>query len=531
MRHLLLLLLPLLVLGCGDKETPANTGGAGSDAASGLAGGGADVPADIASLVPGDAHALLMVSSLGELDRMAAVVAPNEKVPPAAMHLRQFGIDAGEVDPPRPLAIAVKLPRSMAPQMAFVLPAKDEAAAQALAGGGAGSVKGGYVTVRRGQFGPAGGSRLVKDMPAAPVSFRVDLAALLEIHEGNVMAMLDVGRGFAGQQLPGVDLGDAINRVVGWVRESLEAADLLEVSLSADEGWLDFRMAYVAKEDSEIALAPTSASLANYAQHVPADYPFVLLAAFDMEKYAELMTRFAATQIPGADGAVFEELMKDSTSLTKGLGSNWMLAAGFPGHVRVVGAVEAQDPAAYTTRYMDFLGRNSKKLHELMGLRYTPEEPREVASHRVFGAEVAVDAERFAEQFQGATAKDVEMLVPALMGADGPRLDMAPAQGRVVFGVGSGAIEDAFKGGGPAGLREAIGHAGGSLGFLVHVELRGFLRQMAAATAKLGGRAPAVAEGDPVPVSIYGTRHGRRYSLGLYANMTDAMKIFNTVAR
>ncbi len=546
--RILLLLVSLLVVACGDKETPSNSasdsggasdrGGRGPGGAAGLSGGGTDAGSEIAALVPGDAHAVLLVESLDKVEEMVAALAAmtRERIPPVSQQFQGLSrIDPSKLDPFQPIAIALKMGGGLMPDMTFVVPAKDAATAQSLANGKADNVSGSYVAVRRGRFGKAGGSRLVRGMPNAPVAFRADLAALYKLNKSSINGALNTGsaalESVARKEFPGVQLGDAINGLVGWTRGTLEQADLLDVALTLDKGWIDFTMTYVAKEGSKIALAPSSASLAGYAAHIPDGCPLALLFSFDVKKFMDLAMQLGAAQMPPSERKAYRAMMKDSEALMDGLGSNWMMAALFQETLRVVGAIEVRDPAAYTTAYMDFLKGNNKNTNSAMGLTYSVEDPRDVKGRRVFGAKINVDSERLGRQMD-VRSRDVAVAVPALFGESGPRIDLAPVSDRMLYGIGGGAIEQALGGdGGSASLKDAIKHAGGNLGFLLHIDLRGFLLQMTKLGSKLGERTPSIEEGAPVPISLYGTRHGKRYSVGLHANLAEAIKVFKKVAR
>jgi hypothetical protein len=369
------------------------------------------------------------------------------------------------------------------------------------------------------------GSPLLSGLPDGDLVVRLDLAALAKLYDARIQGGLEQAqeflRGVFGGGMPGAEAVSTVDRFFGFARDIVSSAETLDVVGGAKGGVVDVDLAYTAKEGSVLAKGGGGSALDALAKYVPSDFPVALLFRFEKSTLLEWMRasiEMARQNMPPEERESYGEFMTKAETLFEDLGGDWLFAGkvGKDG-LSLVTAGSATDAAGYIAKYLELV--KDPSLADI-GMSFKDEGERDVAGVKVRRVRITIDGEKFAA-VAGVPAAQVDMFVALLFGTGGINLDLAAAGGNLVMVVGrEDSLAAAVFGASEPNptMRAARAEARGDLGFLVHVELRGLVKGIAALAAKVGKTMPAIPDGPPAPLTFYGSRENRTYRFGLHVD-------------
>ena len=525
MRNLVLCVLTVVALvACGEKNGSAPRSIKPTSAPYG--------GSEIADLVPADAAVVVRVSSLEKLEEIVGQLQSGTGQSMPSNPLMMSGIDPSQVDRSKPFAIAVTVSAgSPMPMPVYIVPVKDPKAVAAAHQGGGSATRGSYAAVSMNPNYKAGGSSLIGAMRPGDVSVRVDLKSVVSMYRANI----DQATGFIGrmakrtasQNAPGLDAQPIVQDVQAWMKDFLDSAEALDVVMNLDDGMLDFDVAYTALEGSKFGEATPVGQLADMAQHLPVDMALVALWKLDLAAWFDTVGKMSAelaAGLPDKERAQLEVQMARSREFVKQLGDEWMVGLDVNDGFRVVCALQADDANGLVAKYAELMLGDG-----LAGAKVVDEGSREVEGVDVRRLRLTLDLEKL----KVLNRIDKPMSVDAMhkiVGDDGIVLDLA-AKGDnfvlVVDGKGELMGEVLAASAVPAGVQQALDHIGGDVRFLMHLDMRAHITGL----SKLSAKAPAVAEGGPLPITIYRTNEGRVYRGGMRVQFAEMAAFLKTLKR
>ncbi len=520
-----------LVVACG-QDDPSDW------AALAEAFGTQNIDSDLASLLPADTHIVVLARSIQNIDNITGLIgAMFQEDVEYKSRMGLVGIDAKVIDPNRPLAVAFRLEKigSMPrPVATVILPVADPAAVAKSAHPMFKSkeVGGSYVALSQDPNYAAGSSKLVSGMPAGDVVIRVDLGAAVELFRSDIDGVLGLGEmmvgGNLGKMAPGVDATSAAKGAFGYIRDFILSAEYLDIVAHDASPMLSADMIYTAKPGSKIAEMPGGeTNLREMAKHLGANTPLAILFKMDAQalaQYSEAASALAQKQMSPEQARVMDEVNKKLMKFAKNMGHDWGASVNVASsglHLAV--AARATDAGDVAKQYSEVFGSLTKA-----GVTYAPGDKMDVGGATAYPGQLT-----FSEELK-QSERSLERLFP-----NGVNLTAAGGNGRlsiVMSSDGVGPIKELVKGAEPSQhFAHALSEAKGTLGFLVHLEARGFLKGATEfARARGDKKAPTVKDGDAVPGMIFGTRNGRALRIGFRLDakaMTNLVKEVDEAGR
>jgi len=519
----------LLVAACsGDDSSPAPGPSQAKQASApaGEAGG-------LAQLVPADADVVIRLASLDAatslLEEFAAAMDKPLPPNPMAMLGAQMGIDLSQVEPTRPVAIAVAFdPKRPMPATTCILPARNADALVASAQGKQTARAEGYVAVCDAAAFEPGGSRLVESMPEGEVAMRIDLERMVAKYRKEIDQALGMARMLKGQasQAPGPVPAAAFvgmfDSVLATVKDVVDSGETLDLVVRREAAQLRFEVAYTARAGSALAQPAEASGLAALATALPRDYPATVMFQLDVGAWVDAF-RSLAELAPEASRAEATKRLDALANRVAALDDIWMVACDLSGgRLQLVAACRAEDAPAFVK---DYVALATEPLPG-SGVVVKREGTRDVGGVSVHRLSVEVDPA--VQKNPERTAKTLE----ALFGGDSFPVEAAAKGDTVVCSVGAPMDAVLEAGAAPAGLASAIGEAGGDLRFCLRLELRALIRGAAALTRAIDPdmKAPNLPEGAPVLITVTGARSGRVHRMGLSLDLKRTKELVQASA-
>ena len=320
--------------------------------------------AEIARLVPADAVFVLRLESVDgllEVVNVFASVGDNEPMD-AGKLLGDMDLpgDAGQVDPSRPLLLAVAAsPQTPEPVVTFVLPVRDVQAYQgslAAQSRWRSATAGGYVGVSAGQGYAlaAEPTALAAGLRPGVASMRLDLETLIAAYRPiiqmgleQVEMQLDM---LAGMAAGPVDIGPMLELYLDMVWDFIDSADRLDLGLVQTAGSLELAGALSTLEGSPMAAwgGAAPADLSSWPGQVDPEGSLVMAMGGD---WANLMKRMqpmldvSFALYPPETRKFFDDYMAASASLFPLMGPVFAGGEFGPGGMRLGYVVRSGEAA------------------------------------------------------------------------------------------------------------------------------------------------------------------------------------------
>lgn len=481
---------------------------------------------ELGRLVPADAVAVVVFApraQLGpKLDRFLTSVVGRKK-PLLDQLLAQAGTSPADVDPDRPIAVALTLGEQNRPQPTFILPAKG----------------GDYVA--KGHAPPAAATPppLARDLPGGDVAFRVDLARLVPAVRPALEPYL------SADGLVGLDPALSSNpnslamldAMAGGARTLIDSAERIEGTLGLDGGKVDLNVALTVKEGSALDTPPVKggAPLLDLAKSIDAKHcAMTMLARIDFSSWMAALTplmRSMYGRLPDGE-AHLQRYLKVYGKMYEAMGPSFAAGADFGADgMRMVGAMQPEDGAAYLARYREAIVVGSAPE---LGVTITLGEPLEVDGVTLDVYRVAMDWNKL--MAAGAAAPpgvdEITQTVLDTMFPDGIQYAQGVVGDYVIMAGPSGAFKDAVatakarSGGLPPAVAAAVEP---DTMFLVHVDMRRMFTGVFALMRKAmpDQHVPTVPAGPPADFWLRTGQTGRTYSITLHADAGGMATLFH----
>lgn len=563
--HLLaLLILPALVLVGGTLNPDAVARADAPPAAPPPA--AVEQLAGLAALVPADSEMLVYVPSFDAL--LGKATSLVEQIDPSLVEDLDAEMILGQIAGPlvdlldlkKPMAIAATVSMEEGPAPVFVLPVTDVAeATKRFVDGGmpAPKTSDGYVLMMMGPGEPkAGGSPLVKDIPAGDIVVRLDLATLIEKNREAVDAGLaEMKKGMesgAGMPIPVPGMDKMIEGMMKGVEDFVASAEAFDLTASISGSNVHLKGFFTAKEGSPLASLPVTTSttgLAPIAASLPSDWPLTVLFSMNFADAMKTLEPFMDTvyeMYPENMRAPMRKLMDAYMPLYKMMGDQhaFALDMGEQG-MAMVGVSAAKDPQAVIAEYKRILKEEGAEFAKTMGVQWKFGQ-QAVLGHEVHTMHLAFDWEKMTkamgqdEQIPPEATEQIDEMVSKMFGPDGLVFHLIPAKDRLYWTMGGNAVLEqaiqTIKGeiapisGG--GLAQAIQTAGGAPTFLFHMEGRrvmkggmDFVKMVMPSEMSADMPMPEIPDGDPIPLVIYGGAQGRTFVGGMSVDVGGFAKL------
>lgn len=231
----------------------------------------ADVPADMAALLPADLSIVIMTKPIAELEGIALDLAGKIMPDMAGMvsadtMLQMAGIDPAMIDHTKPLCFALG-PVSMEqePQPFVLIPTKDGEFMRELFAGMAGMppemvqlrTSGSYVGMTMGPGYPeAGESRILSTVPAGLIGLSVDMESVLDTYGPLLQMGMKMARIQMDSEMPAdmpFNMGSLFDSAFGMAEGAMDSIEEFRLSVDITDSRLDIRETIVVSEGSPMS--------------------------------------------------------------------------------------------------------------------------------------------------------------------------------------------------------------------------------------------------------------------------------------
>ncbi len=493
--------------------------------------GRADVPQELAALVPADAFLYAQVASIDRVDGLVASFVGAFALPfEAPESLRDLLGQAIEgrmdmIDGTRPLGVALSLhdDPTAQPIPTIIVPVEFPAAFLASLMSQPANAKPalgeGYVAIplgpkyTRATTPPA----VVEKIPSGDFAVRVDLAKLLRAHRAEIEQMMSMalaaGQSEAGALPPGVDVDQVFGAMEDGFRTFADSAKAFELAVEVQGSEIDFYTAFVAHDGSPLAQFATqkSADPGRLAGYLPQGVPFALAAAFDRAsqdgEVQPLMTSLLSAY-PGEERDRLASYVSSFDALYDGVGDEMVVAGDVgPDGLELTYFLEAPGAASVA---QGFAERLEEHFAAVPGLALSGPERLSVEGLDVTRYTLDLDASALDAE-AAADIDPVAGMLHELYGEGGMRVSVAGKGDVMLLCVGG---EDALSRGaaaliaGPAGTPAAFRTPlervkGANPSFALYLDVRAVVDRVA---ALMGAplQVPSDAAATPLPIVFYG---------------------------
>lgn len=523
-----------------------------------------DVAPEMASLVPADTIAFVHVDALASLDadlermnrKMGRPTGPTESL--RAM-LAMLPLDASLIDVTQPMSVAFAIDQSAGePKPTVIVSSSDPDALIASAEVGPGMPRprrvGTYVAFPMGvEYQPAARPpAIVTDLPLGDFVVRVDLATIVSTFETEIQGALTqaefMAQGMAGAtELEGLPFEPEAFVTTGLsaARTVVESVETLDLAFGFDGSVMDLHLGLVAKEGSALAALAShgGGDPGRLLALLPEDAMMRGLAAVDLRKMhnsLSALTEPLMSELPAETRGVYEGYVWSFQHLYGQLGDEMAMSAQMgEGGMEFTYAFGSEDPEADASAFADRLVEIATATDDL---RFVGPTERVVDGVQVREFELGVGIQQMNAAFLDGAPVDTDAFdnwLQAIHGGSDMRLSVATSDDALVVTVGGdlaverdvAALRGAGSAAGPlADLSQRI--RGAHPSFLGEVDMRQLLVQsLAFGDAMVPGGlgvpplSPAITEGAPVAMHVYGGMRGRALFGGMRLDLESMVEL------
>lgn len=530
----------------------------------------AKTPDDLGKLVPEGTQLLAYVPDVANfMDEVHGAVAIFDEEIAANVDLDKMLAEIpfrALLETTKPMAAAVAFPQGAngPPAYTLILPVTDPAKVNAIGkenGMPEMPVSGSYVAVmpEGGEASPASATvpAIAKDIPTADVVLRADLASLRTTFADQIDEAFDR----LGLNVPsagrtgGMDMSSFMDSFRDFAKLLLDSAESLDLMLDVDDAVVNVHGTFTAKAGSKLDGAlPGATDVTPALSRLPGGYPLAILCSGDvgpMPKWAEdLLMKMLEAQ-PDDLRELVKKLIVKQEDHTAYMGNIHAVVVDFGADgMRLISLNQVKDGAAYQKAMEDhYKDPDLTALAARYGVEIEALPPTKTAGADVRNWRVTLDVAKLmsvispGKEMPPEASKTADEVLRKMFGPDGVVVHTAIVEGYAVKVVGGGdtlvakAIE-AARGGGTLkdDLADAVAQAGGSPNCLVYVDARGFAQGIfdlvrAIVPPDQSGQVPAIPNGDPVPLVIYGGAGGRYYMGGLSVDLLSIKSLVDDLQK